>query len=395
MKYSDVEKIQEAGLITAEQQRQIVEHFKLKEESSRALTIFSFVGAVLVVCGIILLIGAHWDQIPRGIKIAVGLGLMLGAHGAGWYLREIQGSYKKSGEALHLIGSGLFLGNIALIGQIYHLSSRPPNAFLLWWAGIAALPWLLRSKAHHILCLLAFGLWFGMEINDRGSLIFFGDDEYQLLLYGLLGLVYLGAGYCLRRSSFAEFAGPTEKLGLLAAQTFAFPLTWGLFYKSGNVAQGSVWIFPALGVLALALLAAGVPCLTNLTRQWKWTWGLALAGVAAVLAGELYFAPTWSDFFSGSPSTAGYHWLCSLALFVFCLVQIQAGVHERSRFTVNLGVAFIALHLFSVYLNLFGSMARTGLMFLISGVFLIVFGIFLEKRRRALMQQIKVSVHSI
>jgi uncharacterized membrane protein len=101
---------------------------------------------------------------------------------------------------LHLVGSGLFLANIALIGQIYHLSSRPPNAILLWWAGIAALPWLLRSKAQHILCLLAFGVWFGMEVNDRSSLIFFGDNEYQLLLYAALALVYLGMGYCLRRT---------------------------------------------------------------------------------------------------------------------------------------------------------------------------------------------------
>jgi uncharacterized membrane protein len=391
MKYSDIEKIRQAELITAEQQQRIVEHFNLKEESNRALTIFSFVGAVLVVCGIILLIAGHWDQIPRGVKIGVGLSLMLGAHGAGWYLREIRGSYKKAGEALHLIGSGLFLGNIGLIGQIYHLSSRTPNAFLLWLAGIAVLPWLLRSKAHHILCLLAFGLWFGLEINDRGSLIFFGDDEYQLLLYAALGLVYLGAGYCLRRTSFADFAGPTECLGLLAVQFFAFPLTWGIFYKNGNVGQASVWIFPALAGLAVALLAAGVPALTHFTRQWRWTWGLALAGIIAVLAGELYFAHAGANLFTGESRDGGYHWFCSLALFVFCMVQIQAGVHERSRFMVNLGVAFVALHIISIYMNLFGSMARTGLMFLLSGIFLIVFGIFLEKRRRALMLQLKVA----
>jgi hypothetical protein len=35
MKYSDIEKIQQAGLITAEQQQKIVEHFKLKEESNK------------------------------------------------------------------------------------------------------------------------------------------------------------------------------------------------------------------------------------------------------------------------------------------------------------------------------------------------------------------------
>ena len=83
MKYSDIEKLKEAGLITAEQQRQIVEHFKLKEDGSQFLTIICFVGAVLVACGVILLIAANWGEIPRGGKIAVGLVLMLGAHGGG------------------------------------------------------------------------------------------------------------------------------------------------------------------------------------------------------------------------------------------------------------------------------------------------------------------------
>jgi hypothetical protein len=272
MKYSDIEKIQEAGLITAEQQRQIVEHFQLKEEGSKFLTVISFVGAVLVACGIILLIAANWDEIPRGVKIATGLLLMLAAHSGGWYLREVNGQYRKSGEALHLVGSGLFLGNIALIGQIYHLSARPPNAFLLWWAGIAALPWLLHSKAQHVLSLLAFGLWFGLEINQEGSPIYFGNDEYQILLYALLGLAYLGGAYCLRRTSFAEFASPMENLGLLAFQVFAYPLTWGMLYRQHEgLATVSLWIFPALAALAVLLMAVGVPALTGLSRQWRWT----------------------------------------------------------------------------------------------------------------------------
>jgi uncharacterized membrane protein len=388
MKYSDIEKIQEAGLITVEQQRDIVEHFKLKEEGNQFLVIISFVGAVLVACGIILLIAANWGEIPRGVKIAVGLLLMLGAHGGGWYLREVNGKYRKSGEALHLVGSGLFLGNIALIGQIYHLSARPPNAFLLWWAGIAALPWLLRSKAQHVLSLLAFGLWFGLEINQASSPVFFGNDEYQILLYALLGLVYLGGGYCLRRSSFAEFASPTEKLGLLAFLVFAYPLTWGVLYlEHGGLATVSLWIFPALAALALLLLAGGVPALTELSRQWRWTWGLALAAGIALLVGELFVAPHWAVGYD--QQNDAYHWACAVGLFVFCLLQIQVGVQRRSEFMVNLGVAFIALLIIATYVNLVGSMARTGLMFLAGGVFLIVFGIYLEKKRRSLMRQMK------
>jgi uncharacterized membrane protein len=391
MKYSDIQKLLEAGLITEDQRHKITEHFQLKEDANRFLTIISFVGAILIASGIILLVASNWDEIPRGVKIAVGLLLMLGAHGGGWYLREVQRKYPKVGEALHLIGSGLFLGNIALIGQIYHLSSRAPNAILLWWLGIAPLPWLLRSKAQHLLVLLAFGLWFGLEANERDSLIFFGNDERQLLLYALLGLIYVGAGYCLRRTRYADFAPATERLGLLGFLLFAYPLTWGMFGRHhGGLEQAVDWVFPALSAVALLAVAAGSTSLTDLTRQWRWTWALSLAGAVGLLAGAMYLAPAWG-YTAYDRHSFGYHWIAAIALFVFCLLQIQVGIQERSPSMINLGVVFIALDIIAIYFVLIGSMARTGLMFVISGVFLIAFGVYLEKKRRALMHQIKPS----
>ena len=102
----------------------------------------------------------------------------------------------------------------------------------------------------------------------------------------------------------------------------------------------------------------------------------------------------WQTDFGGGPRY--YHWglswtylIATLALFVFCLLQIQIGLQERSPFLVNLGVVFVALDIIAAYFSLFGSMARTGLMFLITGIFLIVFGVYLEKKRRKLMKQIK------
>jgi uncharacterized membrane protein len=390
MKHTDIEKLLEAGLITADQHKRIVEHFELKEDGGKFLAVISFVGAILAACGIVLLIASNWDEIPRGVKIAAGLLLMLGAHGGGWYLREVK-DYRKSGAGLHLLGSALFLGNIALIGQIYHLSARPPNAFLLWWAGIAALPWLLRSKAQHILSLFAFGLWFGFEINQEGSAIYFGGDERQIMLFALLGLFYLGAGYVLRRTAFAEFASATEKLGLLVFFVFLFPLTWGAMYGHVEGSTGfSAWIFPALGGAGMVLLAAGIGGLKSLNPSWRLIWGLALLGMMGVVAGALYFPEHRS--YGGDHGQAGYHWLCIIALFVFCLLQIQVGIHERSEYMVNLAVAFIGLDIISTYITLFGTMAQTGLMFLAGGVFLILLGIFLEKKRRALMRKMKVPI---
>jgi uncharacterized membrane protein len=388
MKYADVQKLREAGLITNEQELQIVEHYKLREDSNRFLIIISMVGAVLVAAGIVLVIAANWEEIPRGVKLAVGLGLMLGAHGAGWYLREVRKSYAKTGEALHLLGSLLFLGNIALVGQIYHLGSRPPNALLLWWAGIAALPWLLRSKAQHLLALLAFGIWFGSEINQPDSMVRL-RDECQVLAYSLLGLVYVGFGYVLRRGAFASFAKATERLGLAAFLAFAYPLTWqGFLDDYSQAVTGSYCILPLLAVVAATLVALGAKNL-ELDRQWRWTWGVALATAAALLVAA-FFAPqerVWGWHQNFTPANA----IATVAIFVFCLLQIQVGLQVRSTFLVNLGVVFIALDMIAAYIGLFGTMARTGLMFVVSGVFLIVFGVYLEKKRRKLLAQIRTA----
>ena len=386
MKPTDIEKIHAAGLITDEQRQCIVAHFGLKEDSNRFLVVLSIVGATLVAAGIALLIASNWDAIPRGVKLAAGMGLMLGAHGAGWWLREVRRDYRKTGEALHLLGSLLFLANIALVGQIYHISTRAPNAFLLWWAGIAALPWLLRSEVHHLLALLAFGIWFGTEVNEPNSLIAL-RDESQVLAYALLGLVYVGFGCVLRRSAFASFAKVTERLGILALLVFSYPLTWqGVLSGFHNGGAGAPWILPVLAVVAVALVAFGARNF-ELNRQWRWTWALTLT-VAAGLLVAAFHAPhgqIWGWHNNLSPVNA----FAALALFVFCLLQIQVGLQERSAFLVNLGIAFIALDIIAAYIGLFGTMARTGLMFVVSGVFLIVFGVYLEKKRRALMRQIK------
>ena len=391
MKYSDIQQLHEAGLITGEQRQQIIARFQLTEDGgNKFLAIVSMIGAALVAAGIALLIAAHWNEIPRGVKIGAGIFLMLGAHAGGWWMREVRGNYRKTGEALHLIGSCLFLANIALLGQVYNLVSRPPDALLLWWIGIAALPWLLRSKAQHVLLLLAFGLWFGFEANERGGWIYCESDR-QVLLYALLGLVYLGAGYCLRGTNFSIFAGVTEKLGMAAFLICVYPMAWKDFFGWDHSELCS-WIFPALGAFALLLSALGVKNLTALSRQWRWTWLAALAGMTIFMA-TVWFG-CWRLDSPGGPRhfawTASWNYLAgTVTLFVFCLVQIQVGLQDRSPFQVNLGVAFIALDILAAYCDLFGSMGRTGVMFLISGIFLMGFGVYLEKKRRALMKHMK------
>ncbi|MEI7807855.1 MAG: DUF2157 domain-containing protein, partial [Verrucomicrobiota bacterium] len=92
MNHADIQKLHDAGLITGEQRQKIIQHFQFKEDGgNKFLAIISIIGAVLITAGIILLISAHWNEIPRGVKIAAGVLLLLGAHGGGWWLREVHG----------------------------------------------------------------------------------------------------------------------------------------------------------------------------------------------------------------------------------------------------------------------------------------------------------------
>src|SRR5208282_2587762 len=125
-----------------------------------------------------------------------------------------------------------------------------------------------------------------------------------------------------------------EKLGLLAFLIFVYPLTWKDFYAGWENHEIQKWIFPALGALALLLPATGLKNLTALTRQWRWTWFAALLGMT------LFMATVWFGCWQlGNVSSPCFYWgeswsylAGTLALFVFCLLQIQIGLQERSPF---------------------------------------------------------------
>ncbi len=258
MKHTDIQRIHEAGLITAEQRGAIIEHFHLREDTRSFLTVISLVGAVLMSAGVILLISANWDEIPDGLKITSGLLLLVGAHAGGWWLRDRSGAYPRAGQALYLVGALLFLANIALLGQIYHLSSRLPNAFLAWWLGIAPLPWILKSRALNVVSLLALGIWFGTEAWHESGLLAFGDDGYPLMLLALLGLVYYGLSLALRPTAWSLFSGDTERLGLLIFGGALYPFTLGPFHEGalgqfhgGSMAPFGVLAFAAAGLVVL------------------------------------------------------------------------------------------------------------------------------------------------
>ena len=198
MKHSDIQKLHDAGLITDEQRQKIIEHFQLKEDGgNKFLAIVSIIGAVLIAAGIALLISAHWNEIPRGVKIAAGHSAharlprrrLVGA-------RSRTGKYRKTGEALHLIGSvPVPRQHRAHRPDLQHrLAPAERVSALVDWHRRAAVAAALQGAARFAAARLRHLVRTRSQRTRRLDLL--RHDERQILLYSLLGLVYLGAGCC-------------------------------------------------------------------------------------------------------------------------------------------------------------------------------------------------------
>jgi uncharacterized membrane protein len=391
MKKQDIDVLLAQQLISAQQHSAIIARFGLADTRGKLGGIIGMIGAALVAAGIALLISANWDAIPRLAKVAGVIALLICAHAGGLWLAARD--YTKLGSALHVIGSVLFLLAIALIGQLYNISSRPPNAFLLWAAGIAALPWLLQSRAQFVLWMVAVTVWLGAEAAQPGSPLYLRSFDGFSVMLAVFALLWLAVGLAQRRlpahRSAEHFALDGERVGTALMNLGLLALVAGLHGFGRNAEQLPLAWWAIGGVcfaVTLVLLLTDAQLSPAAKRIWAVAWAVAaLCAVLATVPFEWRQAAlehrTWL-------AKDRYAWVAALVLLGFCLAQIQVGLARGSAALINLGVAFTALNIVVVYLRLFGSMMQTGLMFVVTGIALVALAFALERARRKLMAQL-------
>ena len=361
--------------------------------TNRFVGILATVGGVLFVVGVSLVIKSNWELLSDWTKIVGELALLIGAYWLGWRLKIAPGRYPKIGDAFLMIGAVLFLLGITLVSQIYHLNSRPANGVLLWWAGIAAFPWLTRAKGAQFVSVAAGLVWLGMEFNapdswlrllaDRGSRWYDGD-YFLFAAAGFLvgtGLTLLGRG--MHGGSYVAFAGLHEKLGLglMCWALYSLGFTWSVHSYHSHEMAAARWQPVALLVLALIATAAWA-FRRNPSGTHRLAW-LAVVGFVPVVAHLSGFDPGWS--------VGAVAWV---ALFLLNIGMIRVGVVEGLEGWINLGIAGIALNIITRYFLLFGTMLQGGSFFIVSGLLVLGLGYWLERKRRSLLGSLRKEVAS-
>lgn len=131
-------------------------------------------GYLFIGLALLTLIGANWQEIPRGVRMG-GL-LLLTAATQMLALHRYDDDAPGAAIGLFFLGNLFFGAAIALIGQIYHLGEHMPDGLLLWALGTLPFGLLLRSPLLGLQSLLIALLWFRAEASMGfypGALILF------------------------------------------------------------------------------------------------------------------------------------------------------------------------------------------------------------------------------
>jgi uncharacterized membrane protein len=344
----------------------------LRWQGTVALTL----GAILLACGVVLFVSAHWDQLGPGPRYLLVIAMVAVFHLAGGITRK---NFHGLSTALHAVGTVSTGAAIALVGQIFNIQEHWPAAVLLW--AIAALAgWmLLHDEAQQTLTLLLFPAWFFSELSFhmQGHI---GADVYLARAVVVWSILYL-----------TFFLGSRHKAvqGVLFTAAAVGCVSGIAFLVNGWVSWSAEQTFVPFGtrVWSLTVIAA-LPLFIALFRLRKSLVPVAVAIAFSIALPWCTFLRTQhydygtvhSSFTYSVPNLVAHTLVAAFAVFL-----IWWGVRQASRALVNLGIAGFAVAVgwfyFSDIYDAFGrSLGLIGL-----GVLFLAGGWALEKTRRGLM----------
>lgn len=334
----------ERGNISDEQMKMITAEYEILDKSYNFMRIILTIGAVLVALGILSFIASNWQamgKIPKLLLIIVSyLGISMTSF-------KLEDSYPKLSESLLLIGAGIFGAGIFLIGQMFHFGGHFTSAFLLWTIGILPTVYLLKDRPMFILSII-LGFFY---INGYISL-----DSFPFT-----GLILLGTYYYLNKY-FDNFSLELFFINLLALNLLAVYI--------GTTRAINVREYFGIIYFVVGLLMIYMPLKTN--RFIVKLQGNLVFGLAGIY---LTFDDAWKFLDIYNFSLAGTASIIFAILFTIYLLYL---VKQENL----IALAFICITIFRYYVDTLYDFMPKSLFFLSSGLILIGFGYFIERKRR-------------
>ncbi len=324
--------------------------------------VLGVIGATLLAFGVMMFVGANWQEMPRLARLGLLAGSMWAAYGlAAWlYVRN----HPAFGHAAVLLGSAIFGASIMLIAQMYHLEGHPPGAVLVWGAGTTLAAILFRSNPAYALAIALAGLWAGWETSLSHTLHWPYLAFWAVLFLALTLTTRWRAGY-----------------HLLALSLSAFVVLIGYLTDVGDGHWLTLGIGVAITLLAI-FLEKPIDRILAVSRPGA-AYGIAVAFAALFgiqfLEGN-YYTDTGLDPWHASNGMP--LWVLGAASMVLLIAGLVAAAITDNRGLMWISYIGLSMELLGIYFKTFGTLLDTSLFFLTAGVLVILLSVVAYKLLR-------------
>lgn len=406
------------NIITQQQAQRLQQLYPVKDSISLGRLLITGIGAIMIGLGVILLFAYNWADMDKFLKLAVIFSALTGAHVAAMLTLHRNAIL---GESLFALGTMLMGASIFLIGQIYHIDSHYPNAFLLWSVGALALAWALPSLTQAFMTILLVLTWHLTEVFDFHVS---NHVAFMVIIIGLFPLVWrLNSPLLARFTSASLFISLGASIGsvdeglivitllLMAATLINFDR---IIQHRGINAQTLIAdeiARPANLVLVVTLLlmtfrdllpeivhfklddtlTSGFFWIALLTSQSGFIWlaikrQLSAMVALAELTVVLMLLPTLLVFFTEIKSLVNlYGWMMigfNLILLASSIWLMIDGAKQANRGRMVKGSILFAVLAMARYTDLFDSLIARATVFLIVGIALFVIGNIYQRNKK-------------
>jgi uncharacterized membrane protein len=262
-------------LITQDQANSILSQYPADSRSPAFMT-FSTIGGLLCILGVILLVSANWQVIPREVKLAGLLSLLTASTVLG-----IESSRRKWHPAIteisYLFAAVLPLVGLTLIGQFFNLSGSGFTLVLTWFASILLLPFLSFSPASFIVWWMSLSTLIAFGIHEYNLKWFDNDIRMASIIYSAFGVITAVASQLWTRAGQTIQRAWGESLGLITTSLALYAYDFDTNYPKRRLAPWEI-LWGAVFLLGLLAVFAGY----KLHRKNLVTLGLVIGGITIV-----------------------------------------------------------------------------------------------------------------
>ncbi|MEM8749268.1 MAG: DUF2157 domain-containing protein [Pseudomonadota bacterium] len=412
------------GILTQDQADAAGGEFQARSRGPSFATVLAFLGAILLVAALLSFVAANWDTVPRLVRTFMLIASIWLAYSIAWFAHSKNAPGISA--AFIVLGIGAFGASIMLIGQMFHLQGSTATALMVWFLGAVLTALVTQSVA--ALCmasLVAFGWMIAEYPGSADQQSLFGIPVFYVLpaTVAALGLIahwlasrvaghfilLLAVAWSLMLISVdAQFAGLVIALGLLCVSICLASLTSGQYFRGFE----RVMIFYAMALImsafqlvqiflnesffsnrqvageAIPIMALVVTIIVTAilafrakgseTSLYRDQWVVPVFAMACLI---------WLAFpMLAAPKSDGAELVQKLVYGIVGLFlaiwSVRFGWRLEMRSLSVIGYIFFAIVIFYTYVDLFGSLEMTAVVYGIGGLLLIGAAVWLLRRER-------------